>query len=73
MISQDDLAGALHVSVDQAAKHFTETQNKSDVNHEDFVKKIKNIYGTFSTASELVENVQVCFLHLNCPIFVLSQ
>jgi hypothetical protein len=49
----------LQTSVDQAVNHFTETGNQRDANHENFVKKIQNIYGTFSTASELVENIQV--------------
>jgi hypothetical protein len=39
--------------------HLSKTRNESDANHEDFVRKIQNIYGTFSTASELVENIQV--------------
>ena len=60
---------ALQTSVDQAVEHLTETRNQSDANHENFVKKIQNIYGTFSTASELVENIQVCKFELDFLLY----
>ena len=44
----------------QAVRRLTETKNQSDADHESFVERIQNIYGTFSTASELAENIQVC-------------
>ena len=46
--------------MEQAVGRLTETKSQSDADHENFVKKIQDIYGTFSTASELVENIQVC-------------
>ena len=41
-------------------KYFVQKQNESESDHDAFVEKIRNIYGSFSTATELVENIKVC-------------
>ena len=58
--------------MEQAVRRLTETRSQSDADHENFVKKIQDIYGTFSTASELAENIQVCQFRFS-PAVTLNQ
>ena len=50
----------MEFSIDEAMKYFVQKQNESERDHDAFVEKILNIYGSFSTATELVENIKVC-------------
>lgn len=58
VVSQDTLGRALELSLNEAIKYFVKSQNESEKDHDDFVDTLRNIYGSFATATAMVANIK---------------
>ena len=59
VLAQDALADALEQSMNRTMEELLADQRQAEDDHEAFTRQLQDIYGSFSTATALVDNIKV--------------